>query len=329
MVGSHLLHDLAKAGRKVRALKRAKSSLAGVEKVFGYYSENAKELLQRIEWIEGDVTDIYSLLDAMEGVTEVYHSAALISFVPKDHGMMEKINIEGTANVVNAALEKNIRKLCHVSSIAAIGRPEHTAEINETHVWKSSPGNSIYSISKYGAEREVWRGAEEGLNVVIVNPGIIIGPGNWGVGSTAIFPAAYKGVKFYTDGTCGFVDVRDVSKAMVQLMDSDIRNERFILASGNLTYREFFNLIHSELGRPKPSVKANKLLTSAAWRAEKLRSMITGKAPLLTKETADAAHQHNLFSNKKIREKIGFDFIPVERSVKETAKLFLRDTNRY
>lgn len=327
LVGSHLLFDLAKAGKKVRALKRAGRSISDVEKVFRFYSDDADKLLKQVEWVDGDVTDIYSLLDAMEGVTEVYHAAALISFWKKDHALMEKVNVEGTANVVNAALEKNIRKLCHVSSIAAIGRPEHPAEITEKLVWKNSPDNSIYAISKYGAEREVWRASEEGLDVVIVNPGIIIGPGNWRSGSTEIFPVAYKGIKFYTEGVCGFVDVRDVSRAMIRLMESDIRNERFILTAENIHFRDFFGMINSELQKPQPSIKANKLMTGFAWRAEKFRSVFTGNKPVLTKETAIASHQQNFFSNKKIKEKLSFDFIPVKQSVADTAKLFLQDVS--
>jgi dihydroflavonol-4-reductase len=328
LVGAHLLHDLAKAGKKIRALKRAGKGLSVVEKIFSYYSADPASLMTNIEWVEGDVTDIFSVMDAMEGIEQVYHCAALISFRPEEHVLMEKANIEGTENVVNASLEKGIRKLCHVSSIAAIGQPEHSAEITESTSWKSSPGNSRYSISKYGAEREVWRASEEGLNVVIVNPGIIIGPGNWGTGSTAIFPAAYKGIKFYTEGVCGFVDVRDVSKAMIRLMESDISNERFILVSENLDYKQFFTLVHSSLGTKPPAIKASRLFTGIGWRAEKLRSAFTGSIPLLTKETAQAAHQYNSYSNKKIKERLGFEFIPVDRSIKETAELFLRDLTK-
>lgn len=325
LVGAHLLYDLAKTGKKVRALKRASSSITNVEKTFGYYHNHPHELLKLVEWVEGDVTDVYSLLEAMEDVTDVYHSAAMISFDPRDHAMMEKINIEGTANMVNAALDKNIRKFCHVSSVAAIGRPEHPQTITEKLVWKNSPGNSRYSISKYGAEREVWRGAEEGLNTVIVNPGIIIGPGNWITGSTAMFNVAYKGLKYFTEGVCGFVDVRDVTKAMIQLMESDITSERFILTSENLSYRNFLSLLHAEMRRPAPSVKAGKFMTGIAWRAEKLRSVFTGAKPLITRETVTAAHEESYFSNEKIRKMLSFDFIPVERSLKDTSHHYIKE----
>lgn len=328
LVGAHLLFDLAKAGRKVRALKRAGSSIKTVEKIFGYYTDDVQGLLNRIEWVEGDITDIYSLLEAMEGVTHVYHSAAVISFNGSDRDLLDKVNIEGTANAVNAALEKGVKKFCHVSSVAAIGRPEHPSEITESLVWKNSPDNSRYSISKYGAEREVWRASEEGLDVVIVNPSIIIGPGNWGMGSTAIFPVAYKGIKFYTEGVCGFVDVRDVSKALIQLMDSNIRNERFILNAENLSFKDFFFLIHDTLGKAQPTIKANKLMTSLAWRAESLRAVLTGRKPVITRETVIAAHQENIFSNKKIKERLGFTFIPVGQAVKDTAALFLKDIGK-
>lgn len=327
-MGSHLLFDLAKAGRKVRALKRAGSGLETVKKVFGYYSSDPRQLIDSIEWVDADVIDIHSLMDAMEGVTHVYHCAAIISFYRHDRDLLDKVNIEGTANVVNAALEKGIKKLCHVSSVAAIGRPEHPSEITERIVWKNSPSNSRYSITKYGAEREVWRASEEGLDVVIANPSIIIGPGNWETGSTTIFPAAQKGIAYYTEGITGFVDVRDVSRALVMLMESDIRNERFILNSENLSFEKFLSLVHTALGKPVPTKKAGKLMTGFAWRAERIRTMFTGAKPLITKETATAAHQENLFSNKKITERLGFTFIPVEQSVRDTAKIFLEEKRR-
>lgn len=327
-MGSHLLFDLAKAGKKVRALKRAGKSLDIVKKVFGFYSNSAQQLFDSIEWVEGDVIDIYSLMDAMEGVTHVYHCAAVISFYRSDRELLDKVNIEGTANVVNAALEKGIKKLCHVSSVAAIGRPEQPSEITERIVWKNSPSNSRYSITKYGAEREVWRASEEGLDVIIANPSIIIGPGNWETGSTTIFPAALKGIPYYTEGITGFVDVRDVSRALVLLMESDIRNERFILNSQNITFEKFLALVHTALGKPAPAKKAGRLMTGFAWRAERIRTIFTGAKPLITKETATASHQENIFSNKKITEKLGFTFIPVEQSVKDTARIFLEEKSR-
>jgi dihydroflavonol-4-reductase len=179
LVGSHLLYDLVKSGASVRALKRAGSDLKGVLKTFSFYSQVPEELFSRIQWVEGDIEDMASLEDAMEGADKVYHCAAIVSFLPQDRSAMLRVNVEGTANVVNACLQKQVSKLCHVSSIASLGRNSTSDLVNEETHWKTSPQNSWYAISKYGAEREVWRGAEEGLKVVVVNPSVILGPGSW------------------------------------------------------------------------------------------------------------------------------------------------------
>jgi len=326
LVGTHLLYDLTRSGKPVRALKRVNSDITNVKKVFSYYTSNPEPLLKLIEWQDADLLDIYSVTEAMEGVSEVYHCAAMVSFDSKAHTEMMKINVDGTANMVNAALEKGIRKFCHVSSIASLGRAEHGALTTEETSWKSSPENSIYSISKYGAEREVWRASEEGLNVVIVNPSLIIGAGNWDKSSSNMFSKGYKGIKFYTDGANGFVDVRDVSALMIRLMNSEISNQRFLLNSENATFRTYFDLMHTAFGRPKTSIKAGKFLSGFAWRADKFRSMISGSIPLITKETAQSAHKINRFSNQKILSAFpDHTFIPLEKSVKETCELFLKD----
>ena len=326
LVGTHLLFDLCKSGKNVRAIKRANSATSNVKKVFSYYTSNADELLKQIEWVDADLLDVYSVLDVMEGITEVYHCAAMVSFEPKHIDEMLKVNIEGTSNMVNGALEKGIKKFCHVSSIATVGRTEHGAFSTEETFWKSSPENSNYAISKYGAEREVWRAAEEGLNVVIVNPSLIIGAGNWQKSSSNMFSKAYKGIKCYTDGENGFVDVRDVASIAVKLMESEIKNQRFLLNSENATYKLFFDLIHTELGKPKPSIKAGKILSGFAWRVEKIRSTFSNATPLITKETAHSANSISRFSNKKIKTTFpDYEFIHLEQSIKDTCKLFLQD----
>lgn len=323
LVGSHLLYDLAKTGKKVKALKRAGSDTKVVLKTFSYYSDQAKELFAHIEWVEGDIMDYFSLLEALKDVTEIYHCAAKVSFSPKDQETMLKTNVEGTANMVNAALEKGIRKFCHISSIATLGKSEKE-EITEESYWKSTGENSVYSLSKYAAEREVWRAAEEGLPVIIVNPAIILGPGNWNQTSSNLFKRAHQGILFYTNGGSGFVDVRDVSKAMLQLMNSELINERFILSSENYPFKQFFDLLHEQLGKEKSSIHASSFLSAVAWRAEKIRTTFTGKPSLITKETARAANRKSFYSNGKIKA-LGYSFIPIEQSIKDTCKLFLTD----
>lgn len=326
LVGTHLLYDLCRSGKRVRVLKRANSNIANVKKVFSYYTSDPDLLLGNIEWRDADLLDVYSLLEVMEGVTEVYHCAAMVSFESSHQAEMMKTNIEGTANMVNAALEKGVKKFCHVSSIATLGRVENGGLTTEETFWKSSPDNSNYSISKYGAEREVWRASEEGLDVVIVNPSLIVGPGNWEQSSSNMFSKGYKGIRFYSSGINGFVDVRDVSALMIRLMESNIVNQRFLLNSENATFKLFFELIHRGFGKPEPSIKAGKFLSGFAWRAEKFRSLLSGSAPLITRETARSAHRISRFSNKKISEIFpDYKFIPLEESIKETCKLFLKD----
>jgi nucleoside-diphosphate-sugar epimerase len=329
LVGSHLLYDLCKEGNKVRVLKRASSNIANLKKVFGYYTSEPDSLLKNIEWVDADLLDVYSLIDAMEGITHVYHCAAMVSFETSHQDEMMRTNIEGTANMVNAAMERGVKKFCHVSSIATLGRAENGALTTEETFWKSSPENSNYSISKYGAEREAWRASEEGLNVIIVNPSLIIGPGNWEQSSSNMFSKGYKGIRFYSSGCNGFVDVRDVSSLMINLMQSDIKNERFLITSENASFRHFFDLIHKGFNKSLPNIKAGKFLSSFAWRAEKIRSVLTGAPPLITQETARSAHRISCFSNEKILKAFpGYKFIRLEKSISDTCRLFLKDLGR-
>lgn len=329
LVGTHLLYDLTKSGKKVRVLKRSNSNVSNVNKVFSYYTSEVDSLLKNIEWVDADLLDVYSLMEAMEGVEEVYHCAAMVSFEKKHLEEMMKINIEGTANMVNAALEKGIKKFCHVSSIASIGRAERGGVTSEETPWKSSPENSNYSISKYGAEREVWRAAEEGLNVVIVNPSLILGGGNWTQSSSNMFTKGYKGVKFYSQGTNGFVDVRDVASIMIKLMNSDISSQRFLINGENASFQHYFDLIHEAFGKPKSSIKAGKFLTGFAWRVESLRALLTGAPPLITRETSLSANRKSSFSNEKFLKAFpDYKFIPLAQSVKDTCTLYLRDLKK-
>jgi dihydroflavonol-4-reductase len=317
LLGSHLIHHLLQHGKTVRILKRSDSSIGLLEKYI-------KEYQHQIEWAIGDIMDVYSLLEAMEDVDTVYHCAAIVSFSKRDIDKMMRVNITGTANVVNAALNIGVKKLCHVSSIAAIGRSEISKGlINEDIQWKTSSENSNYAISKYGAEREVWRGIAEGLDAVIVNPSVIIGSGNWNTGSAKMFSTVWKGLKYYTEGVNGFVDVKDVAKVMVQLTESDIKNERFIVSSENYAFRDFFNVATDVLGKKRPSIKINPLLSEIVWRLEWVRNLFSGSKPLITKETARSANKKYYYNNEKLTTKLNFSFISIEQSIVDTAKVFL------
>ena len=324
-VGAHLLLELLKNNQKVKAIKRNNSNLNLVKRIFSYYKEDVETLLSQIEWVDGDVLDVLSLQESMENVEKVYHCAAVVSFSPKDRDNLFKTNIKGTANVVNTALQTRIKKLCFVSSIAAIGRSESNELTSESTEWKSSKRNSTYAISKYEAEKEVWRGIEEGLNAVIVNPSVILGPGDWNNGSAKIFDTLKNGTKFYTEGVNGFVDVRDVASVMYQLMESEIVNERFIVSSENLSYRELFTLILNEYGIKPPTIKALGILLEAAWRFEKLRGGLLKTRPLITKETVNTAQNQYFYSTEKLQNAIDFKFTPVKEIIKLTAALYKKE----
>ena len=240
LVGTHLLLELAKKHDKIRATHRASSDLQSVYETFALYVDDPGIYYDKIEWIEADVTDFDALIQALDGVEYVYHTAAFVSFDPRYRHTMNQINVEGTANLVNACLEKKVKKLCYVSSTAALGNAPSGELIREDMIWTHSKNISSYSVSKYQYEMEVWRGMAEGLQAVIVNPSIIIGPGDWNRSSSYLFSAVWKGMKFYTEGVTGYVDIRDVVHTMINLMVGDFSSERYTVSAENLSYRQVF-----------------------------------------------------------------------------------------
>lgn len=323
LIGAHLLFTLCSDGRKVRAIRRQSSHVELVKKLFKWYDpQQGEALFSGIEWVDGDLNDIISLKEAMTGVDHIYHCAAMVSFLPEDRQTMMKVNVDGTANLVNMALQCGISKFCHCSSVAAIGKPDRGNHIDESLVWKTSAANTWYAISKYGSEREVWRASEEGLNVVIVNPSVVIGPGDPGRSSAQLYQSVKNGLKFYTGGVTGFVDVRDVASAMVRLMESDISGERFILSAENLSYKTLFGYFAKYSESRPPRYRAGRFLSEMAWRMEKVRSFITGQKPLITRETARNANTRRYFSHEKIKKAIGFTFRPVESAAENTSRFF-------
>lgn len=285
LVGSHLIQSLIEKGMMVRALYRQTiPTFKGAEKV---------------SWIKGDILDVASLEEAMQGVSQVYHCAAIVSFSPKQAATMLHANVEGTANVVNVCLQFQIQKLVYVSSVAALGRIRQGAPVDENMNWTPETSNSIYGKSKFLAEMEVWRGMGEGLNVAIVNPVIILGAGDWNKGSSEIFKSAYNEFPWYTTGVSGFVDVMDVVDAMQILMQSDVQGQRYILSGANLPYQEIFTRIANAFNKRPPSRKVTPLLAAIVWRLESVKGFFTGKTPLLTKETAATAQAVVNFDNRK------------------------------
>lgn len=307
-LGAEIIRQLTEHDIPVKALKRTTS------KIPGHVLENSL-----VNWITADINDLENLADALIGVTQVYHCAAFISFDSKDKKKLFKINIEGTANVVNLCAENNIR-LLHVSSIAALGDARKGKLITEKDFWEYNPNSHQYAISKYEGEMEVWRGIAEGLDAVIVNPSVIIGPTAGEQGSGAIFKLVKEGLKFYTNGATGIVDVEDVAKAMILLMSSDISAERYILSADNLHYKEFFDEIAQGFGVRKPKREAKPWMLGLAWRAAKLASIVTGKTVALTKDAARSSVNRSYYSNQKIIDTLNIKFKPLKISILEVCK---------
>ncbi len=326
LVGSHLVYQLITAGETPVVLKRSSSDINKIKKIISYYSDDAENLFNKIIWVEGDILDYTSVLKAMEGINYVYHTAASVSFQSSDKKSLIETNIKGTAHIVNAALEKNIKKLLHISSIGALGRAESNGVVTEENHWNSKK-SSIYSTSKYHSEMEVWRGIAEGLSAVIINPSIILGPGDWNSGSSKLFSTMYNGLKFYSVGSNGFVDVEDVVRSMILLMESEISNERYIINSENISYKQFFTWMAEPLKVRAPKYKADVFLSNIAWRLLWLKSLVTGRKSTITKETAETANQLYSYSNNKFVKETAFEFVTVRESLKKNAKLFLTDNN--
>lgn len=324
LLGAHLLYRLTNGGQPVRAVYRNPARLELTRRIFGYYTDEVETLWQKIDWVQLDLEDVTAVWQAIKGVQQVYHCAALVSFDAADTERLWEVNLTTTANVVNACLEQGVGKLLHVSSVAALGRGTEKKVIDENSHWTDSEANTAYAKSKYQSELEVWRATQEGLPAVIVNPSIILGPGDWKRGSGKLFHTIDSGFKFYTRGVNAYVDVRDVARAMTELMHSDISNERFVLAAENLEYKEIFELIAKELGVKAPTIHAKPWMGNVVWRLEKLRSLFGGTANV-TRETAHTAHQVNRYSSEKITERIGFQFTALEESVRDFAKLYRKE----
>jgi len=313
-LGAYIIQELITKGFEVRATHRNGKIPFFIP----------KEIVSKVDWVDGDILDTVSLEEAMRKVDTVIHAAAKVSFSRKERKEMYATNVSGTANIVNLALEKNIRRLVYVSSVSAIGRTGKLSIVDENSPWENSKRNSHYGISKYHAEMEVWRGEAEGLSTVILNPSTVLGYGDWDQSSCAIFRNIFNEFPWYTTGTNGFVDVKDVARVAVDLMNKDIRGERFILSAKTLTFHQLFDLIADGFSKRRPNREATAFLSGLAWRLEKLKSMLTGRPNLLTKETARIARTHlNLDNSKILRFLPGFNFTPLEKTIQDACQSYL------
>jgi len=322
LVGSHLLIELLLQRKKIRALYRTQSKVETTEKLLAKKLGSASNLISNIEWYKADITRIPELTDAFEGIEYVYHCAGIITYNLKDYKLLRKINIEGTANMVNLALSKNVKKFCHVSSIAALG-----SELNNQPVTEKSPRNNDaehdnYSISKYGAEMEVWRASQEGLRVIVVNPGVIIGAGNWENGSGQLFSRINKGLSYHPTLTTGFIAVEDVARAMVKLMDSEIINEGFILVAENLSFKKVLFKVAEVLQKPKPKKALKPWMVFLGWIFQSLGRFLFNTKQEITKNSLKTAFGHTVYDSSKINEQLGFTFTPINHAIEKTGEYF-------
>ncbi|WP_342662953.1 NAD-dependent epimerase/dehydratase family protein [Flavobacterium soli] len=322
LVGSHLILHLLENGEDVSAIYRSEKSIAKTKSLFELYKK--EQLFTKINWIQGDINDIPSLELAFENIQYVYHCAAFISFNPFDEEKIRKINIEGTSNIVNFCLDRKVKKLAYVSSIAALGDlPDYEQIITEKTDWNPEKPHSDYAISKYGAEMEIWRGQQEGLDVVVVNPGVILGPvpsvPGWNEGSGKIFYKVAKGSKYYTKGSSGFIAVTDVVQIIYKMMKGNFSGEQYILVAENIIFQDLMNEIAESLKVEKPTAYAKKWMTEIAWRLDWICANLFFAKRKLPRSVARSLHTTDLYSNEKIKQDIGFEFTPIKNYIKEIA----------
>ncbi|MFV8226382.1 NAD-dependent epimerase/dehydratase family protein [Christiangramia aquimixticola] len=326
LVGAHLLYELAVKKIAVRATKRNSSDLQKVKNIFSYYSSSseAESLFTSIEWVTADINNIPDLTKAFEGITYVYHCAALISFDPSDEKLLRKINIEGTANVVNLCIANQVSKLCYVSSIATLDSNTVNEMVDENAGWNPERNHTDYSISKYGAEIEVWRATQEGIDAVIVNPGVIMGPGIWETGGGKIIDKIYKGLSFHFPKVTGFVGVYDVVNIMQELMNSSIKNEQFIVVAENLSFHRVFELTATALNKPKPHRALKKWMVFAGWIFQKIGSYF-GLKREITRDAIEGVFKLTRYNNQKIKQALDLEFESLEEVINKTANYYRRD----
>lgn len=322
LVGAHLLYHLLQEHQSIRAIHRASSNLEYVRDVFSFYTAEPDKVYNRIEWMEANITRLPELTRAFNGITHVYHCAAFISFNPKHYKALKKANIDGTANVVNLSLAFKVEKLCYVSSVATLSEAEGEAPITEKNLWNPEEKNSVYSITKYGAEMEVWRGTQEGLDAVIVNPGVILGEGFWNSGSGVIIQRAAKGVRFYTDGSTGFVDVLDVIKVMIQLMNREVSRERYVLVAENVSYKKLTGMLCSIFEKPLPKRRLPKTLLYILSILDGVSSLFFGTKRMLLRATVRSLYSHSVYDSEKIKKTIDFEFTPLEQTIRRVASAY-------
>ena len=327
LVGSHLIYQLTLENNVIRATHRANSDIERVKLLFKFYSKDFNELFKKIEWIEADLNNLSQLQDAFKDISFVYHCAAYISFDPSRYETLRRVNIRGTANIVNLCINNKIKKLCHVSSVATLGY--NIKEIDENNYWDGNKHKSAYAISKYGAEMEVWRGVQEGVKSVIINPGVIIGPGFSKSAFGTIIKMVTNKKRFHTCGKTGYVDVRDIANIMIRLMNSKIENERYILVNKNLSYKKVIDMVSSNLGMKNKSTFISKSKLKIAFVFDLVSSKFFNKERKLSKALCKTLTRNFNYSSKKIKKNLNFEFTSILETFEKSCQFYSQEKSSW
>ena len=327
LVGSHLIYQLTLENNVIRATHRADSDIERVKLLFKFYSKNFNQLFKKIEWIEADLNNLSQLQDAFKDISFVYHCAAYISFDPSRYEILRRVNIRGTANIVNLCIKNKIKKLCHVSSVATLGY--NIKEIDENNYWDGNKHKSAYAISKYGAEMEVWRGVQEGVKSVIINPGVIIGPGFSKSAFGKIIKMVTKKKRFHTCGKTGYVDVRDIANIMIRLMNSKIENERYIVVNKNLSYKRVIDIVSSNLGLKNKSTFLSKSKLKIALMLDLASSKFLNKERKLSKALCKTLTRNFNYSSKKIKKSLSFEFTSILETFEKSCQFYSQEKSSW
>lgn len=327
LVGSHLIYQLTLENNVIRATHRADSDIERVKLLFKFYSKDFNELFKKIEWIEADLNNLSQLQDAFKDISFVYHCAAYISFDPSRYETLRRVNIRGTANIVNLCINNKIKKLCHVSSVATLGY--NIKEIDENNYWDGNKHKSAYAISKYGAEMEVWRGVQEGVKSVIINPGVIIGPGFSKSAFGTIIKMVSNKKRFHTCGKTGYVDVRDIANVMIRLMNSKIENERYILVNKNLSYKKVIDMVSSNLGMKNKSTFVSKSKLKIALVFDLVSSKFFNKERKLSKALCKTLTRNFNYSSKKIKKNLNFEFTSILETFEKSCQFYSQEKSSW
>ena len=327
LVGSHLIYQLTLENNVIRATHRADSDIERVKLLFKFYSKDFNELFKKIEWIEADLNNLSQLQDAFKDISFVYHCAAYISFDPSRYETLRRVNIKGTANIVNLCINNKIKKLCHVSSVATLGY--NIKEIDENNYWDGNKHKSAYAISKYGAEMEVWRGVQEGVKSVIINPGVIIGPGFSKSAFGTIIKMVTNKKRFHTCGKTGYVDVRDIANIMIRLMNSKIENERYILVNKNLSYKKVIDMVSSNLGMKNKSTFVSKSKLKIALVFDLVSSKFFNKERKLSKALCKTLTRNFNYSSKKIKKDLNFEFTSILETFEKSCQFYSQEKSSW